>query len=81
MNDSGSKLDIDSVTRIAILITLFMSFTLPISVSSSLPQKVTPSGQSTINIGEVKYLTIADIAIPTIDSKTSYNIGNNLSSQ
>lgn len=81
MSDSGTKLDIDSVTRIAILITLFISFTLPISVSSYLPQKVTPSGQSTINVSEIENLIIADVAIPTIDSKTLDNIGNNLSSQ
>lgn len=53
---------------------------LPISVSSSLPQKVTPSGHSTINISEIEN-PIADAAIPTIDSKTLDNIGNNLSSQ
>ncbi len=81
MSDSGTKLDIVSVTSIAILITLLISLSLPISVFSSLPQKVTPNGHSTINKSEIENLTIADAAIPTIDSKTLDNIGNNLSSQ
>ena len=46
-----------------------------------LRQKVTSSGHSTTDKGEIENLTIADLAIPTIDSKTLDNIGNNLSSQ
>ena len=78
---SGTKLDIDSMTSIVILITLLISLSLPISVSYSLPQKVTSTGHSTTNKSEIENLTIADAAIPTIDSKTLDNIGNNLSSQ
>lgn len=81
MNDSGTKLDIDSVTSIAILISLLISLSLAISVSASLPQKVTPSGHGTTNKSEIENLTNADAAIPTNDSKTLDNIGNNLSSQ
>ncbi len=81
MNDSGTKLDFDSVTSIAILISLLISLSLAISVSASLPQKVTQSGHSTINKSEIENLTIADAAIPTIDTNTLDNIGNNLSSQ
>ena len=50
-------------------------------MSYSLPQKVTSTGHSTTNKSEIENLTIADAAIPTIDSKTLDNIGNNLSSQ
>ena len=50
-------------------------------MSYSLPQKVTSTGHSTTNKSEIENLTIADVAIPTIDSKTLDNIGNNLSSQ
>jgi tetratricopeptide (TPR) repeat protein len=78
---SGTKLDIDSMTSIVILITLLVLLSLPISVSSALPQKVTSTGHSTTNKSEIENLTIADAAIPTIDSKTLNNIGNNLSSQ
>ena len=41
MSDTGTKLDIDSVTSIVVLITLLILLSLPISVSFSLPQKVT----------------------------------------
>ena len=43
-------------------------------MSYSLPQKETTTGHSTTNKSE-------NAAIPTIDSKTLDNIGNNLSSQ
>ena len=68
-NKSGTKLDIDSMTSIVILITSLVLLSLSISVSSSLLQKVTSTGHST------------DAAIPTIDNKTLDNTGNNLSSQ
>jgi hypothetical protein len=80
MSDTGTKLDIDSVTSRVVLITLLILLSLPISVSFSLP-RVTSSGHSTTNKNEIENLTIADAAIPTIDSKTLDNIGNNLSSQ
>jgi len=81
MTDSGTELDIDSMTSIIILLKLLISLSLLISVSSSLPQKVISSGHSTINKSEIENLTIDDAAIPTIDSKTLDNTGNNLSSQ
>lgn len=81
MSDTGTKLDIDSVNSIVVLITLLILLSLPISVSFSLPQKVTSSGHCTTNKNEIENLTIADAAISTIDSKNLDNIGNNLSSQ
>ena len=73
-NKSGTKLDIDSMTSVLLI-------SLSISVSSSLPQKVTSTGHSTTNKSEIENLTITDAAIPTIDNKTLDNTGNNLSSQ
>ena len=78
---SGTKLDIDSMISMEIIITLLVRLSLPISMSSSSPKKVTSTGHSTTNKSEIENLTIADAAIPTIDSKTLDNIGNNLSSQ
>jgi len=77
---SGTKLDIDSMISI-VIITLLVKLSLPISMSSSSPQKVTSTGHSTTNKSEIENLTITDAAITTIDSKTLDNIGNNLSSQ
>ena len=70
---SGTKLDIDSMTNIVILITLLVLLSLSISVSYALPQKVTSTGHSTTN-------NLCRCCL-TIDSKTLDNIGNNLSSQ
>ena len=61
---SGTKLDVDSMTSIVILIT---------SQWGNLPQKVTSTGHSTANKSEIENLTIP-FAIPTIDSKTLDNI-------
>ena len=58
------------MTSIVILITLLVLLSLPISVSYALPQKVTSTGHCTTNKSEIENLTIADAAIPTIDSKT-----------